>query len=101
MLQQTNQYNIFIFFQKQTVTIHVQMVHNTPNEIKCRRCEYKTFSKQFFHNHMEKMHKVIYNLACEYEGCDHITSTNYKLQCHMKSIHLGIKAKKKKPIKKA
>ena len=50
---------------------------------------------------MEKMHKVLYNLACEYEGCDHITSTNYYLQNHIKSIHLGIKAKKKKPLKKA
>ena len=76
------------------------MVHNTPNEIKCRRCEYKTFSKQFFHNHMEKMHKVIYNVICEYEGCDHVTSSKDKMHTHVKAVHLGIKYKKKIPIKK-
>ena len=91
----------FLFFQKQTLTQHVQMVHNTPKEIRCRRCEYTTFSKQFFHNHMEKMHKVIYNVTCEYEGCDHITSSKDKLQRHMKSIHLGINVKKNKLTKKA
>jgi len=84
---------------KQGLSSHMQRIHNA--EIKCRRCDYSTFSKEFFYHHMEKMHKVLYNLACEYEGCDHITSTNYYLQNHIKSIHLGIKAKKKKPLKKA
>ena len=91
MLQQTNEYDIFIFFQKQTLTSHIQKVHNTPKEFKCRRCEYRTFSRKFFCNHMGKMHELIYNIRCKYEGCDKVYAEKTKLRTHINSAHLGIK----------
>ena len=92
MLQQSNEYDIFIFFQKFLLSLHLKSnVHNASKEIKCRRCEHTAFSKKDFYDHMEKMHKVIYNIRCEYEGCNLVTSDNTKLRTHINSVHLGIK----------
>ena len=42
---------------------------------------------------LQKLHKVPYNHSCQYDDCDHVTSSNDKLQVHVKSVHLGIKKK--------
>lgn len=98
--------NFFFFLQKQCVKMHMQSIHmsskvggTTPPEIKCRRCGYTTFSKKFFHTHMEKKHKVVYQYECEYDQCDHTASRKDVLLNHVKSVHLGIKKIKKKSYK--
>ena len=55
----------------------METIHQGSNELKCKKCDYTTFSKIYLSTHMKKIHKLS---KAKCEECDYVTNKLYMLR---------------------